>query len=122
LEPRYLTNRLTGAERVQWLRLVGSAANPIGGTNVTTLISRVNAEWGQAVAYLRSINVIDENTTAQTWAPGDEIHTLPVGLIEGWPSGRAGFVLKALEAINFHDATTDLPTELQDWVTSYAAA
>lgn len=122
LEPRFLINRLTGEERDQWFRLVGSAANPIAGTNVTTLISKINAEWGQAVAQLRSMNIIDENTTTQTWASGAGINTLPSGMIDGWPSGRARFVLKALEAINFDDATTDLPLELKDWVTSHVAA
>jgi type I restriction-modification system DNA methylase subunit len=122
LEPRYLTNRLTGAEQGQWLRLVGSAATPHTGTNVATLISQINTAWGQAVAQLRGMNVIDENTATQTWAPGAGINSLPDGMIDGWPSGRAGFVLQALEAINFNDVTTDLSTELQNWVTSHVAA
>ena len=122
LEPRYLTSRLTGAERDHWQRLIGSAANPVTGTNVATLVSKINADWGQAVAQLRTMNVIDENITTETWAPGTGISVLPADMLEGWPIGRAGFVLKAIEAINFDDATTDLPTELQAWVTSHVAA
>jgi hypothetical protein len=122
LEPRYLTNRLTGSERDQWLRLIGSAATPHTGTNISTLISQINTAWGQAVAQLRGMNVIDESTTTQTWAPGAGINSLPDGMIDGWPIGRARFALQTLDAISFDDATTDLPTELQSWVISYAAA
>lgn len=63
LELRYLTNRLTSNDRAEWLRLVGTIAQPATG-NVVPLIQRNDVAWGLAVTQLIGMKVVIQNTTA----------------------------------------------------------
>lgn len=118
LEPRYLTRRLSGAERAAWRRLVGTAADLPPGTNVAAFAPRIDVRWQSAVTQLRGMGAIIEDPAEQTWAPGariDEFHT------DTWPDGRAGFVLQKLSAITLDEATTGLSSQDVAWVRAHAA-
>ena len=59
-----------------------------------------------------------EDFKARTWEAGiglDNIRT------DGWPDGRAGFVLSALQNATFDQVVADLPPEDQIWI-GYRAA
>jgi len=118
LQPRYLTSRLSGADRATWRRLVGAASEPATGANVAAFAPTIDAGWRDAVTQLRGMGAIVEDVAGQTWAPGarlDEFDT------ETWPDGRATFVLRALEAMTVDDAAANLPTEDHAWVRGHAA-
>ena len=117
LEPRYLTHRLQGADRTTWRRLVGRAADPI--TGAVALAPRMNAAWRDAVTQLIGMDAITLDSATQTWAPGPRISGR---FTEGWPDGRAAFVLQALESLSMNEAETELPAEELSWVQGHAAA
>jgi hypothetical protein len=120
LEPRYLTQRLSGPDRATWRRLVGPAAEPLAGTAVTAFAPRINASWRDAVTQLRGMRAIVEDTTAQTWAAGQSINQFGNDPSE-WPFGRARFVFKAMETISLDEGIGALPVEDQNWVKARAA-
>lgn len=117
LEPRYLTHRLQGADRTTWRRLVGRAADPI--TGAVALAPRMNAAWRDAVTQLIGMDAITLDSVTQTWAPGPRISGR---FTEGWPDGRAAFVLQALKSLSMNEAETELPAEELSWVQGHAAA
>jgi hypothetical protein len=120
LEPRYLTQRLSGADRATWRRLVGSSAELLAGVNVVAVAPRISAGWGSAVTQLRGMKALVEDIAAQTWAPGPKIGEFEINP-EEWPYGRASFVLKATEAMTLDKAITELAPEDQIWTRAYAA-
>jgi hypothetical protein len=120
LEPRYLTRRLSGADRTTWLRLSGAAAKPLAAANVAAFAPKIDAGWRDAVTQLRGMGAIIEDSAAQTWAGGPKLDDFEIDPTP-WPHGRATFVLKALEAMTLDDATAQLPAEDQAWVKAYAA-
>jgi hypothetical protein len=120
LEPRYLTRRLSGADRATWRRLVGPSAELLTGVNVVAVAPRISVVWGSAVTRLRGMNVLAEDIAAQTWAPGTKIAEFEINP-EEWPYGRASFVLKAMEAMTLDKAITELAPEDQLWTRAYAA-
>jgi hypothetical protein len=120
LEPRYLTRRLSGAERATWLRLVGPTANLVAGGNVAAFAPMIDAGWRGAVTQLRGMGAIVEDIAAQTWAAGQRLDEFDIDPA-AWPYGRATFVLKALEAMTLDDAVAELPAGDQAWVKAHAA-
>lgn len=120
LEPRYLTRRLSGADRATWRRLVGPSAELLTGVTVIAVAPRINAAWGSAVTQLRGMHALVEDVSAQTWAPGPRISEFEINP-EEWPYGRASFVLKAMEAIALDEAFTELAPEDQLWARTHAA-
>jgi hypothetical protein len=120
LEPRYLTRRLSGADRATWRRLVGPSAELLTGVTVIALAPRINVAWGSAVTQLRGMKALVEDISAQTWAPGPKIGEFEINS-EEWPYGRASFVLKAMEAMTLDEAFTELAPEDQVWMRAHAA-
>jgi hypothetical protein len=118
LEPRHMTRRLSGPDRVTWLRLVGTAARLPQGANIASFAPKINANWQSAVTQLRGMGAILQDASAQTWAPGSRVHDF---VTETWPDGRAAFVLRALESLSLADATSYLQPEDREWVEAYAA-
>ncbi len=118
LEPRHMTRRLLGSDRVTWLRLVGTAARLPQGANIASFAPKINANWQSAVTQLRGMGAILQDASAQTWAPGSRVHDF---VTETWPDGRAAFVLRALESLSLADATSYLQPEDREWVEAYAA-
>jgi len=120
LEPRYLTRRLSGAERDTWLRLIGPTAEVFAGSNVVALSPKINAWWGSAVAQLRGMSALVENSAARTWAPGDKISEFHIEPND-WTFGRASFVLKAMQGMTLDDAVATLAAEDRVWMRAHAA-
>jgi hypothetical protein len=120
LQPRYLTQRLSGAQRSTWRRLVGPAAEVASGTNTVAFIPTMNANWRDAYTQLRGMHALVEDNNTQTWAPGTAVNEYET---RGWPDGRAAFVLQAVEAmgIDINQAIAALPVAVQSWVRAHAA-
>lgn len=117
IEPRYLTQHLKGKEQQQWRRLVGPAAEPIAGA--AALTPSVNATWRDAETQLVGMGAIVFDPTTQQWSPGPQ---LDGRYTEGWPDGRAGFVVKAIGSIEASEIDLAMPTEDLAWVRGDAAA
>ena len=118
LHPSYLTPLLSNIEGKEWQRLVADGANASVAASVVNFVSRMNVEWRDAYTQLRGIHALVEDSQNETWAPGSAVREF---LTEGWPDGRAEFVLKALEGMNIEESITTLPTDVQAWVRGHAA-
>ena len=117
MEPRLLTPSLLGEEAAHWPRLVGPEAEPLP-TGVVWLQPRADHAWGQAVRHLRGNGYLVEDLDSRTWAPGpglDAIHT------EGWPDGRTGVVMRALQHRGDEEIVQTLPSAVRGWVDDAAA-
>jgi hypothetical protein len=118
LEPHLLTSLLPEAQAREWRRLVGQEAEPRTG-NVVGFSARTNRGWGTAVSNHRGNGRLAENLSAGTWARGLGLDAFDTA---GWPDGRAGFVLEALDSLDLDATVTVMPDEVRDWITHAAAA
>lgn len=118
LRPDYLTPQLSGTDRNDWQRLVGNSSRASDAVNVIKFVPRTSVEWRDAYTQLRGMHALVEDSENGTWAPGSAVRDF---LTEGWPDGRAGFVLKMLEGMDIGRSITMLPTDVQAWVRGYAA-
>jgi len=118
LEPHLLTALLPDRQAREWRRLVGREAEPRAG-NVIGFAARTTPGWGVAVSSHRGNGRLIEHLSAGTWAPGLGLERIETS---GWPDGRAGFVLTALDSLNLDTTVTSLPDEVRDWITHVAAA
>ena len=100
-----------------WRRLVGKEADPLL-SGVTPLIPPADRAWGAAVRHLRGNGLLVENSQAKTWAPGPGLDAIQT---DGWPDGRARFVLGVLQRRNESELMQALPEGLQRWVDAPAA-
>jgi len=116
LYPQYLTPRLKGAAQREWQRLTGSRTQ--SGVNVVNFVSRTSIEWRDAYTQLKGMGALIEDVSTHTWAAGLAANGYGT---EGWPDGRAGFVVKALDEIGVDAAVAELPAEVQEWMKRYAA-
>lgn len=118
IEPRLLTPLLPTTKAAEWSRLVGPEADPLA-SNVATFVARNNTAWGAALRNHRGNGRLVEDVQRGTWVSGPGLDAIDTS---GWPDGRAGFVLAALENINLDAAVNSLPADIQQWVTNAAAA
>ena len=117
MEPRLLTPSLPADEAAHWRRLVGPEAQPLP-SGVAWLQPRTDNAWGQAVRQLRGNGYLVEDLDSRIWTPGsrlDAIHT------EGWPDGRAGVVMRALQRRGDEEIVQTLPPVVRDWIDGAAA-
>ena len=103
---------------VDQVRFVGNRARVSDTANVVSFAPRANSEWRDAYTQLRGMGALLEDSDNNTWAPGAAIQDL---MTEGWPDGRAGFVLNALEGMVIQRSIALLPTDVQAWVKGHAA-
>lgn len=108
LRPDYLTHQLSSTNRNEWLRLVGNGARVSDAANVISFAPRANSEWRDAYTQLRGMRALIENSENNTWAPGAAVQDF---MTEGWPDGRADFVLNALEGMVLERSIALLPTD-----------
>lgn len=117
LEPRWLVSHLEADAARSWRRLVGSEADPLPrGVNV--LIPTIDASWGAAVKQLRGSGRLIPDDVSGTWAPGEGLEKIEV---EGWPAGRARFVLDAIERLGFDRLLGQLPEPVRRSIDAAAA-
>lgn len=117
LEPRLLHSQLTKAQSAEWQRLIGDEAKPLP-TGTPQFVPPSDQNWGAVVRGLRTRGALVEDAKAGTWAPGkglDKIET------DGWPDGRARFVLDVLRASGEQTLVEALPAELKGWLDAEAA-
>jgi hypothetical protein len=118
LQPKYLPPFLASKEaRATWARLVNEPVD--SGPNVAAFAPRMDANWRSAFTQLVGQGCLVENAVAQTWAPGSNLHGY---YTDGWPDGRAHFVLEALRNADIRKLVDKLPTEDRDWLLRRAAA
>jgi hypothetical protein len=115
LEPRLLTARLQGAERAEWLRLVGAEATPREG--VTTLGLGGATGWGEAVRLLAATGCLVEDAAAQTWKAGTGLDAY---FTDSWPQ-RAGFALQHAARILADESAAAPTVEEEEGLTALAA-
>jgi hypothetical protein len=117
LRPDHLASQLSGTKRSEWQRLVGRSGHTSQDANVIRFVPRVNVEWRDAYTQLRGMRALIEAPN-DMWAPGSSVQQFTT---EGWPDGRAEFVLNVLEGIGVKKAISALPADDQAWVKGYAA-
>jgi hypothetical protein len=117
LEPRLLLASLKADEATSWRRLVGGEVEP-PPSGVTVLVPPEDRAWGAAVQHLRGSGLLVEDSQAKTWAPGPGLNTIET---DGWPDGRARFVLGVLKRRDERDLKQALPEAIQRWVDATAA-
>lgn len=117
LEPRLLHAYLDRPQTTEWKRLVGEEAEPLP-SGAVQFVPPTDQHWGAVVRGLRTSGALIEDSRAGTWAPGrgfDQIDT------QGWPDGRARFVLDALLAADENTVIHSLPAEVRRWLDAEAA-
>ena len=117
LEPHLLTLLLPSEDQSQWRRLVGQEADPHNG-NVVGFAARTTPGWNTAITNHRGNGRLVENLLNSTWAPGTGLDAFDT---EGWPDGRARFVLNALNNLDINTTIEAVPEEVRHWVTNAAA-
>jgi hypothetical protein len=119
LEPKYLMRHLSAADTAIWRRLIGPEAEPSRGkNNIAAFAPRMDANWRKATSQLLGMKCILEDISGQTWAPGTSLDKFET---QGWPDGRAWFVLEALKKISVDQITANLPAEDRGWIDVRAA-
>lgn len=115
LEPRLLTPWLDDTRRTEWLRLIGPEAEPRPG--VTTFGLGGATGWGEAVRVLTATGCLIEDSSAQTWAPGQGLDAY---FTDSWPR-RAVFALEAATAILGADSAVTPSAEEEAGLKALAA-
>jgi len=117
IEPRLVPSSIDSAELTEWRRNVGPEANalPVG---VTAMSAPADRAWGAAVRHLRASGLLVEDSAKGTWAPGPGLETLPT---EGWPDGRAAWVLERIDRYGITELKKALTPEIRRWVDGIAA-
>ncbi|WP_375574942.1 restriction endonuclease subunit S [Paracidovorax oryzae] len=102
--PRVFTAVLPKAQAKEWVRLVGDEAKPLLA-QVARLQPASNSPWGQAIKRMRARGDLVEAGSADdtTWSLGPGASAI---VTEGWPDGRAAFVVAHLRA---HGVASILP-------------
>lgn len=118
LEPHLLSTLLPEAQAREWQRLVGPEAEPRTG-NIVSFAARANQGWGTAVSNHRGNGRLIEDISSGTWAAGPGLDVFETA---GWPDGRAGFVLEALDSLDLGKTVASMPDEIRGWITHAATA
>lgn len=113
LEPHLLILQIDGAERAQWVRVIGGDAQKAP----TASIDSTTREWGAALTGLRGRERLLEDLQQDTWALGSGTDAIDTN---GWPDGRAGFVVNVLRRLYASTAVDEIinnmPTNAQQWI------
>lgn len=117
LEPRLLHAHLNRSQSAEWRRLVGDEASPLP-SGAVQFVPPTDQHWGAVVRGLRTSGALIEDSQAGTWAPGQGLDKIDT---DGWPDGRARFVLDALRAADEETVVHALPSEVRRWLDAEAA-
>lgn len=118
LEPHLLASMLDKTEKAQWIRVVGSDARKAASAS----IDATAREWGAALSGLRGRGRVLEDLQQNTWTLGTGTEAIDSN---GWPDGRAGFVVNVLRRVQ-QSTQVDaiilkLPMTAQQWIGDPAA-
>lgn len=117
MEPRLLLPMLDSSQARQWVRLVGTDAQPLP-VGVAAFKPNADGAWGRAVSSLRARDELVQDAKAETWGPGAELASF---LTQGWPDGRAGRVVSLLRERGADTLLQTLPPEVREFVYAKAA-
>jgi hypothetical protein len=117
LEPRLLHSYLDAAQSKEWTRLIGEDAKELpAGT--AQFVPPTDQHWGAVVRSLRTSGALVEDLSAGTWGPGSSLSKIET---DGWPDGRARFVLDVVLAADQNTIFEQLPEEIRGWLDAEAA-
>ena len=106
-EPRLLTSLLTGSDRSQWIRLVGSEAQPAQGA--VRLRPAINEAWRSMFETLLTSGQLAEASDGG-WSKGQ--HFDPAGMdVQSVDAQRAAFALRVIRSLNIEALTTAVAQE-----------
>jgi hypothetical protein len=112
LEPHLLVSHLDGAERENWMRVVGGDARNSASASVD---GTTNA-WGAALSGLRARGRLTEDPQKNTWEVGADTDVIDT---RGWPEGRAEFVVNVLRRMHESQSVDaiiiKLPVRVRQW-------
>jgi hypothetical protein len=117
LEPDLLLPSLDSAQAATWRRLIGDELRALP-SNVSRLVPPADRAWGGAVRHLRGTGLLAADLAAKTWAPGPGLGSMQT---EGWPDGRARFVLAVLSQRGERAVFDSMPESLRGWLNATAA-
>jgi hypothetical protein len=117
LEPRLLTPFLTPQEAIHWRRLIGNEADPLP-PNVMQLFPLDAKAWNQAFAQHRATKRLLEDSSSETWAPGEALKDYDTA---GWPDGRAAMTMHVAARVTMKDILPKLPQPVLRFVNGEAA-
>jgi hypothetical protein len=109
--PEKLTPFLQSDDRANWLRLVGTDAQP-PNAGILQMPVRTDLPFADALNWLRSKNALHEDLEKRTWQRGSRDSGLHLA---GWPEGRARFVHKILKKLGFDNLRSKLVPEDIVW-------
>jgi hypothetical protein len=106
-EPALLTPWLTGNEGSQWIRLVGTEAQPMPG--VIRLRPAINEAWRSTFETLLTSGQLEEHADGG-WTRGQDFN--PAGLqAHSTDAQRAAFVIRAIRSIDVSSLTAAVAQE-----------
>jgi predicted RNase H-like HicB family nuclease len=117
LEPRWLLPALNADEVRQWGRVIGADAEPLPA-GVAPFVPVADRTWGSAVKALRGNGRLIEDRSAGTWTPGKDLAAVHT---EGWPEGRAAFVMEVLLRAGEAGLLASLPEPIRRSIDAKAA-
>jgi hypothetical protein len=109
--PEKLTPFLQGGDLANWLRLVGTDAQPPNARTLQMPV-RTDLPFADALTWLRSKNALQEDLVNRTWQRGSGDSGLHLA---GWPEGRARFVHSILTKLGFENLRSKLAPEDMVW-------
>lgn len=118
LQPSLLKPYLSASEASEWGRIVGTEADPLP-QGAVAFSPAADRAWGDAVRTLRANGYLVEDARSGTWSPGANVGALQT---DGWPEGRAKFVLTVLERHNADAIVRALPAQDRAWIDAAQAA
>lgn len=117
LEPRLLVPLLEKKEADTWQRLIGAETQPLP-KGTAQFVPLADQSWGAAVRGLRARENLIEDLGADTWSPGKGLDMIET---EGWPDGRARFVLEFMRSQGDQPILDSLSEEARRWLDAEAA-
>lgn len=116
-EPRLFVGLAAQPVEAQWQRLIGDQAVALpAGVSALTPASR--SSFGLAVKAMRARGELVEDMIMDTWGPGEGLQAYDT---DGWPDGRARWLVSWLKSQDVSGLLQGLPAELGSFVNEQAA-
>lgn len=116
-EPRFFVGLAPQSLGAQWQRLIGDQAAALPAS-VSALKPVSRTSFGLAVKAMRARGELIDDMILDTWAPGEGLQAYDT---EGWPDGRARWLVSWLKSQDVSGLLQGLPAELRSFVNEQAA-